>query len=54
VWFDGYHAICREMLIDKYNFFLDEMIMQKNCSTVLKLKKDGQDPDEYPFSPSML
>jgi hypothetical protein len=50
VWFGGYHAICHEMLVDKYIFFLDEMIMCKNCGTVLKLKKDGQDPDYYPFS----
>ena len=28
VWFGGYHAICREMSVDKFNFFLDEMIFR--------------------------
>jgi hypothetical protein len=27
VWLDSYHSICHEMLVDKYNFFLDEMIV---------------------------
>jgi hypothetical protein len=27
VWLGSYHSICREMLVDKYNFFLDEMIV---------------------------
>lgn len=27
IWLGGYHAIVREMLPVKYNFFLDEMIM---------------------------
>ena len=33
VWFGGYHAIVREMGAVKYEFFLDEMIMQKNILT---------------------
>jgi hypothetical protein len=27
VWLGGYHAMCREMRVDRYTFFLDEMIM---------------------------
>ena len=27
VWLRGYHAICQEMLVDKYTFFLYEMIV---------------------------
>lgn len=30
VWLGGYHAIVREMLPVKYNFFLDEMVMHRN------------------------
>jgi hypothetical protein len=28
VWLGGYHAICREMHVDKYTFFLDKMILR--------------------------
>ncbi|OJT05657.1 hypothetical protein TRAPUB_3516 [Trametes pubescens] len=41
VWFGGYHAIIREMGSVKYNFFLDEMILQKNKLTRAKLEADG-------------
>jgi hypothetical protein len=30
VWLGGYHAIVQEMAPVKYNFFLDEMVMQRN------------------------
>ncbi|KAF8802114.1 hypothetical protein BYT27DRAFT_7226507 [Phlegmacium glaucopus] len=33
VWLGSYHAICREMLVDKYTFFLDEMILRRNRMT---------------------
>lgn len=39
VWFGGFHSICREMLVDKYNFFLDEMIMRRNRMTLSRLGK---------------
>jgi hypothetical protein len=29
-WFGGYHSICWEMVVHKYNFFLDELIMRRN------------------------
>jgi hypothetical protein len=32
------------MRVDKYNYFLDEMIMRKNYMTKAKLAKDGMDP----------
>jgi hypothetical protein len=47
VWLGGYHSMCREMLVDKYNFFLDEMIMRKNFLTKAKLELDGQAPDYF-------
>ena len=48
VWLGGYHAICREMLPDKYDFFLDEMILQRNRMTRDKLQKDGKGPSTWP------
>ncbi|KAF8222056.1 hypothetical protein L208DRAFT_1324528, partial [Tricholoma matsutake] len=32
VWLGGYHSICCKMVIDKYHFFLDEMIMRRNLT----------------------
>ncbi|KAF8221378.1 hypothetical protein L208DRAFT_1328329, partial [Tricholoma matsutake] len=40
VWLGGYHAICHEMLIDKYTFFLDEMILHRNRMTREKLIRE--------------
>lgn len=37
VWLGGYHSMCREMLVDKYNYFLDEMILRRNRMTYSKL-----------------
>lgn len=47
VWLAGYNAICREMHVDKFNFFLDEMIIRRNKLTLEKLKKDGQAPSYW-------
>ncbi|KAF8219768.1 hypothetical protein L208DRAFT_1337863, partial [Tricholoma matsutake] len=30
LWFRGYHAICWEMGVDRFNFFLDKMIYRQN------------------------
>jgi hypothetical protein len=49
VWLGGYHAICREMLVDKYNFFLDEMILRRNQVTHAKLEKEGHHPLTWPL-----
>lgn len=38
VWFGGYHSIVREMGEVMYNFFLDEMIMEKNRLTKERLR----------------
>lgn len=47
VWLGGYHSICWEMLIDKYDFFLDEMIMQRNRLTRVRLEKEGKQPNNW-------
>lgn len=44
VWLGGFHAILREMRVERYNFFLDQMILLRNRMTQLKLQKDGQCP----------
>ncbi|SRR6266550_2671460 len=49
VWLGGYHSICHEMLVDKYNLFLDEMIMCKNWMTWEKLAKENQVPGNWPY-----
>jgi hypothetical protein len=48
VWLGGYHAICREMWPEKYDFFLDEMILQRNKMTKRKLEKHGRSPSTWP------
>ena len=40
-WFGGYQAIVREMQVDRYNFFLDEMIKRRNRAIIQKLKDAG-------------
>ena len=37
VWFGGFHNICREMTPVKYDFFLNEMILRCNCTTIATL-----------------
>lgn len=49
VWLGGYHAICREMLADKYNFFLDEMILRRNRMMREKLAKEGRSPRNWSY-----
>ncbi|EDR02614.1 uncharacterized protein LACBIDRAFT_308276 [Laccaria bicolor S238N-H82] len=41
VWLGGFHSILREMRVDRYNFFLDTMILLRNAMTRDKLQKDG-------------
>ena len=48
VWLGGYHSILREMTVDRYNFFLDELIMRKNDATKAKLDLEGQLPSYIP------
>jgi hypothetical protein len=48
VWFGGFHAIVREMRVDRYNFFLDEMIKRRNRLTVQRLRIKGAAPHNIP------
>ena len=41
--------ICQEMLIDKYTFFLDVMILCRNRIMKEKLVKKGKSPDNWPI-----
>jgi hypothetical protein len=36
-WFGGFLAIVREMQVNRYNFFLDEMIRRRNIMLVSEL-----------------
>ncbi|KIK80447.1 hypothetical protein PAXRUDRAFT_36188 [Paxillus rubicundulus Ve08.2h10] len=47
VWLGSYHAICREMLLVKFNFFLGEMIL-KNVTTITNIKAKGLQPGHAP------
>ncbi|KAF8815547.1 hypothetical protein BYT27DRAFT_7225037 [Phlegmacium glaucopus] len=44
VWLGGFHAILHEMLVERYNFFLDKMILLQNRMTHNKLQKEGHCP----------
>ena len=44
VWLGGFHSICREMAVDMFDFFLDEMIMMRNRVTKAKLTSQGLNP----------
>jgi hypothetical protein len=44
VWLGSYHAICREMIPVKYNFFLDKMIHLHNVCTRQTLQAKGLNP----------
>ena len=46
-WVGGYHSICREMRVDRFNFFLDEMIRRRNIITHAKLKKTELEPARW-------
>lgn len=41
VWFGKYQPITREMQVDRYNFFLDEMIKHHNRLIIIDLRKKG-------------
>ncbi|KIJ13544.1 hypothetical protein PAXINDRAFT_163619 [Paxillus involutus ATCC 200175] len=48
VWLGSYHAICREMLPVKFNFFLDEMIRLRNVTTIANIEAKGLRPGKLP------
>ncbi|KAI0077530.1 hypothetical protein K474DRAFT_1684282 [Panus rudis PR-1116 ss-1] len=43
-WFGGFKSIVREMREDRYDFFLDEMVKQKNRMMVGELERRGENP----------
>ncbi|KAF8581031.1 hypothetical protein K439DRAFT_1648016 [Ramaria rubella] len=47
-WFGGYLAIVRETRVDRYNFFLDEMIACRNEILVKELARKGAAPYHIP------
>ncbi|KAJ7128595.1 hypothetical protein C8R44DRAFT_909853 [Mycena epipterygia] len=47
-WFGGFQSIVREMTVDRYNFFLDEMIKRRNRILVKDLRKRGKAPHNIP------
>ena len=49
VWIGGYHAMCREMLVDKCDFFLDQMILRRNRMMRAKLDAQGACPSNWPL-----
>ena len=48
MWIGGYHTICQEMLVGKYDFFLDQMILHHNHVTRAKLDAKGARPGNWP------
>ncbi|KAF8579203.1 hypothetical protein K439DRAFT_1648549 [Ramaria rubella] len=41
VWFGGFRLMTRLMLAERYNFFLDEIIMHRNRDMIQKLEDAG-------------
>ena len=50
-WLTGFAAICQEMVMDKFNFFLDEMIIRRNLVTYATLDRKGLKPGYWPSEP---
>ncbi|KAJ7744876.1 hypothetical protein B0H16DRAFT_1889524 [Mycena metata] len=49
-WFGGFHSMVREMQTDRYNFFLDEMILRRNKTLTKDLARRGEMPYSIPRS----
>ncbi|KAJ7189095.1 hypothetical protein C8R46DRAFT_877355, partial [Mycena filopes] len=47
-WFGGFQSIVREMAVERFNFFLDEMIKRRNRTLVQELKRKGRAPGNIP------
>ncbi|KAJ7135719.1 hypothetical protein C8R44DRAFT_848587 [Mycena epipterygia] len=47
-WFGGFHSIVREMPVERYNFFLDEMIKRRNHTLIKDLQKRRKAPGNIP------
>jgi hypothetical protein len=50
IWFGGFHNICWEMMLVKYDFFLDKMILCWNQMMVAILQTQGKIPHHQPVS----
>nr|GAT59356.1 predicted protein [Mycena chlorophos] len=47
-WFGGFASIVREMSVERYEFFLDEMIRRRNIWMISLLEKRGSYPHSIP------
>ncbi|KAF7341033.1 hypothetical protein MSAN_02089100 [Mycena sanguinolenta] len=47
-WFGGFQSMVREMQVERYDFFLDEMIRRRNTSIIKILTQKGQAPHSIP------
>jgi hypothetical protein len=47
-WIGGFLPMVREMRVDRYNFFLDEMIWRRNLIVVAELENRGHAPYQIP------
>ena len=43
-WYGGFQAIVREMQVDRYNFFLNEMVKRRNRLIIEDLRRRGAQP----------
>jgi hypothetical protein len=49
-WIGKFQSIVREMRVDQYNFFLDEMVRRRNDWTIGELEKKGKSPWNLSYS----
>ncbi|KAJ7125515.1 hypothetical protein C8R43DRAFT_1090555 [Mycena crocata] len=47
-WFGGFQSMVREMSAERYDFFLDEMVLRRNRGIIKNLKQRGQAPHSIP------
>lgn len=50
VWYGGFQPIVREMQVDRYDFFLDEMVRRRNELILKQLERKGLHPYSIPRS----
>jgi hypothetical protein len=43
-WFGRFLPVVRQFRVDRYNFFLDQVIMIQNARTIHELKRKGKNP----------
>ena len=44
VWLGGFSSVVREMRVEKYEFFLDQMILMRNALLKRRLARNGLQP----------